>query len=166
METLREGYLPKGKYLISDPCYIQYSKRDKADTDNSIWSDFCDALHKKERETNRNRVVFDFRGYEVFVSGTAYGDGSYCGNNGEIYGVDAGILGCVPVEVADPDFVQDVKEGELSYITYHEFDSEIECYYDEGKVVMGSVEIDTDPPDPNACPECGYIDCCDEDCEG
>lgn len=45
-------------------------------------------------------------GFSFAVAGTAYGDGCYEDNHGNCYGVDAGVIGLVPLELvktADPD---------------------------------------------------------------
>lgn len=39
-------------------------------------------------------------GYGFAVASTAYGDGSYRGTDGTNFGVDAGVLGAVPMELA------------------------------------------------------------------
>lgn len=38
-------------------------------------------------------------GLSFAVGGTAYGDGCYSDNNGKFYGVDAGVIGIVPIEL-------------------------------------------------------------------
>lgn len=42
-------------------------------------------------------------GFAFAVDGTAYGDGSYIGSDGFDYGVDAGVIGVVPLELAAED---------------------------------------------------------------
>jgi hypothetical protein len=73
--------LPPGKYYIGDPCYVF----------GGDWSPgICD-------------VILDggdiYRGLRFFAAPTAYGDGSYTGSNGFEYGVDAGLLGAIPLEL-------------------------------------------------------------------
>jgi len=40
-------------------------------------------------------------GFSFAVAGTAYGDGSYVDGEGHVYGVDAGVIGLVPLELVD-----------------------------------------------------------------
>ena len=74
--------LPAGKYFIGDPCYV-------FDQD---WDDIVDLIFGTADTLIHN-------GRQLFVATTAYGDGSYRGSNGFEFGVDAGLLGAVPVEL-------------------------------------------------------------------
>ena len=42
-------------------------------------------------------------GFSFAVAGTAYGDGSYFDGEGHEYGVDAGVIGLVPLELVEKD---------------------------------------------------------------
>ena len=42
-------------------------------------------------------------GFSFAVAGTAYGDGSYFDGEGHEYGVDAGVIGVVPLELVEKD---------------------------------------------------------------
>lgn len=42
-------------------------------------------------------------GLRFAVAGTAYGDGEYEDEEGNVYGVDAGVIGLVPVELVEKD---------------------------------------------------------------
>lgn len=77
METL-----PAGDYYMGDPCYVIAEE---------LWDKFCDAYQAVDDG------VFEFEGHKVFVCSTQYGDGSYYDNLGKEYGVDAGIIGLIPV---------------------------------------------------------------------
>lgn len=76
-----EHTFPAGKYYIGDLCYVL--------DDELIDAAVCgrdDGFH-----TNGKHVLGYFS--------TAYGDGCYRGTNGQSYGVDAGMIGIVPVEL-------------------------------------------------------------------
>ena len=70
--------MPPGTYLLGDPAYTTYR------------------LYKP----NPNTPVFHIWGRKVLWFWTSYGDGSYLGSDGNLYGVDSGSLGLVPSEVA------------------------------------------------------------------
>lgn len=89
--------LNKGKYVISDPCYLY--------PDNK-WDEFCDQLWKIEHNHTKNGVkMIDDSGNEFLTIGTAYGDGGYpLYENGVLLTddlcVDSGLLSVIPLEVA------------------------------------------------------------------
>lgn len=78
-----------GTYYIGDPCYVIADDK---------WDDFCDYLAIAER-LDGSGGVFEFEGHKVFAANTALGDGSYTDNNGHEYGVDAGLIGIIPIEL-------------------------------------------------------------------
>lgn len=43
-------------------------------------------------------------GFAFVVAGTAYGDGEYVDQAGRLYGVDAGVIGLVPLELVKPEY--------------------------------------------------------------
>jgi hypothetical protein len=43
-------------------------------------------------------------GFAFAVAGTAYGDGEYEDQFGRLYGVDAGVIGVVPLELVKPEY--------------------------------------------------------------
>lgn len=58
-------------------------------------------------------------GYSFAVAGTAYGDGEYDDGHGRVYPVDAGVIGLVPLELAErlPDQYSYISEvpGEAEF---------------------------------------------------
>lgn len=88
---------------------------------------------------NPRVLLAEVDGHPVLGIGTAFGDGAYEGNDGFRYGVDAGLLGVVPVEVA--------QDNALYAMTKVVFDNPFSCRYeeDEGVVVLGHIEITTNP---------------------
>lgn len=80
--------LKPGKYLIGDPCYMLNDTR---------YVNLCDELDRLNYDGGL--AVID--GKELAVFSTKYGDGDYKDQFGNRYPVDAGIIGCVPVELAD-----------------------------------------------------------------
>lgn len=79
-------------FYFGDPCYVM----SKEDYDELIDQMFVDSIEY-------GRVgKFTVNGHEFIVDNTAYGDGVYSGWNGS-YGVDAGMLGVIPLELVKKD---------------------------------------------------------------
>ena len=122
--------LPAGKYYIGDPCYV---------IDDDKWSDFCDILFKGNGGS-RNDEVTDFEGHPMFASGTAYGDGSYEGSDGVVYGVDAGLIGIVPVALIKKRGISEARR--LGSIVT--FKKPFEAYKDDAHTFhFGDIDIPT-----------------------
>lgn len=80
-----QEFLPAGKYFVGDPCYF---------VPNEEWDNFCDTLFTTDDTTDTKTItILD---YKCQCQHTMYGDGSYRGDNGLEYDVDAGLLGAVP----------------------------------------------------------------------
>jgi hypothetical protein len=74
--------------------------------------------------------------FPVLAFGTKWGDGSYRGTDGNVYPVDAGLIGLVPVEI-----VADLSDHEVV-----NFSKDTLCINDgSGKLKFGHITIDTDP---------------------
>lgn len=123
--------LAAGEYYIGDPCYILHE--DQYDT----LLDETDFFMLGS--VDRGGIMFDKATGKYFsVLGTKYGDGCYRGNNGFNYGVDAGCIACIPVEmVSEPRYVEEV--------TAVNFNRDFEVRYEDGLIVFGDVIINTDP---------------------
>lgn len=119
--------VPPGEYYLGDPCYSIGEDRDK-------WIDLCDKWYIAENKGS-NPVAQSGDSF-VLAFNTAYGDGSYPGSDGKYYCVDAGIIGLVPVEIAD-------KGTDL--VTKITFTEPTVCTSENGVLTFGSVVIDTDP---------------------
>ena len=68
-------------YYLGDPCYV---------IPDDEWDDFCQIMRTDGEE-------FEYKGETCVVIGTG-GDGDFDGLS-----VDAGIIGCIPVSLCDPD---------------------------------------------------------------
>lgn len=125
--------LTAGKYVIADPCYVlDYDVYDRllAETDYFAMD-----------SVNRGGVMIDSASKKYFaVFSTKYGDGLYRDNKGFKYGVDAGCIACIPVEMCDRG-----EDGE--YINEVTFDRDFDVRYEDGLIIFGDVIINTDPDD-------------------
>ena len=124
--------LPAGDYVICDLCYVLERE----------WEEVCSLLFPEKNNPNqplRNGVLTLKDGRKFAIYGTAWGDGTYTDNNGRLYAVDAGVIGCI----AKKD-LPNYKSGDR-YIHETNFSEEFETGYDEGTIYFGDVRIDTDP---------------------
>jgi len=120
--------LPAGKYYIGDPCYVIRG------VDYERWTKFCDVLH----EVCDGGPIVEFEGIPMFADGTAHGDGTYLDNEDNEYGVDAGLIGAVPVELIDDE--DGIELGRI--VTFSEpFEVDRSA---EGMFQFGNIEIETD----------------------
>lgn len=119
--------LPAGDYFVGDPCY---------GVPNDRWMEWLEAANY---EDNPRLLVAALNERTVVGVGTAYGDGEYFDQQGRRYPVDAGLIGVVPVEL--------VGNGSVTPSGMHRvtFTERFECRYDDGTIILGSIQIDTDP---------------------
>lgn len=134
-QPTRETF-PAGTYFVGDPCYPFPNEGPHSE----LWDEVCDILFAGGE--TRQTQFFDFKGHRLAMDSTAFGDGYYSGSDGNHYGVDAGMLGLVPValcEFLDPNYVESLKEmGQI--VT---FDHEFEVEFDNGLFHFGHLIIDT-----------------------
>jgi hypothetical protein len=127
--------LPAGKYWIGDPCYVL-----SHDDSKFNWGEFCSFCFKDDKTGRKNEGIVTHQGITFAYFGTAYGDGCYNDQFCNEYGVDAGMIGCIPV-----DSVID-KDG-LGLGTVHEFKRSFTASYEEydkGTICFGHISIPTD----------------------
>lgn len=125
--------LAAGDYVIADPCYV---------LDRDVYDRLLkDTDYFMMNSVDRGGVMVDTVSGKYFaVFGTKYGDGIYDDNKGFSYGVDAGCIACIPVEMCKLD-------GDNSYINPVKFARHFDVYYEDGLIVFGDVIINTDPDD-------------------
>ena len=120
--------LPAGKYYIGDPCYVIED-----------WDEFLAAFWAMKEEEG----IFDYDVGTCCVLRTLWGDGSFPCSDGSMLGVDAGLIGAVPlilVTRGDPD-----QDG-----TVVEFDKPFACSSDsDGRLHFGNVSVMTGDEDDN-----------------
>lgn len=118
-----------GTYVVGDPCYS---------IPDRMWMTWLEAA---DYETNDRRHVLAaaIDGYVAVGVSTAFGDGVYRGSDGFEYGVDAGLLGLVPIEVAK-DVDRNLEVGLVTTVTLQR---PAVCYYDDGTVHLGDLRIYT-----------------------
>jgi hypothetical protein len=81
-----DSKMPAGVYYVGDPCYV-LSER--------FGYSWDDVLKKTDYFESSWSGVYEYDGVKMFVSSTAYGDGTYRDSEGRSYDVDAGLLCCI-----------------------------------------------------------------------
>jgi hypothetical protein len=133
-----------GTFAVGDPCYVIPSGQDWADLLGS-----CGFFNADPSLPNSGPVGV-LHGVPVLAFGTAFGDGCYRGNDGRDYPVDAGLIGLVPVEVADLN----ATSGH-NVITFTE--PTMCTRTEDGTISFGSLTIPTGDQDEDEdwCSTCG-----------
>lgn len=161
--------VPAGEYWLGDPCY---SVR------NEDWMPWLEAANY---EDERFVLWAKIPGTEHWVLGlsTQWGDGCFTDEQGNEYGVDAGLIGLVPVAHnpttnfrLDENGVNEFGVGGIARKVV--FDRPTRCFIDtegvafrEGThhvLTFGSIRIETGDGDDEVCEYCGY-DLYECDCE-
>lgn len=129
--------IPAGKYVLGDPCY---SVPDK------LWDsllDSCGYFDVRDRGSNVGTIEVNDKTYSVLGFGTAYGDGSFKGSDGNEYCVDSGLIGLVPLELAE--MKDDLKDCYLDagLVQIVEFTANTLCTNHDGDMVFGDITINT-----------------------
>jgi hypothetical protein len=130
--TIGSVTMPPDTYWVGDPCY---------GVPESLWMPWLEAADYKNE---RRFLIADIDGKPVLGVGTAHGDGVYYDQAGFAYGVDAGLIGLVPVGIEDP------KHNNLYTLFGCQqvvFPQEFKCSYnecDEGAIWLGHICIKTD----------------------
>ena len=95
-----EPELPAGEYWIGDPCYIL------TESNGFDWHDVLlqtNYLQGGTKEHPGRGGLFTYSNKDVdipiFSSNTQWGDGCYEDQHGNQYGVDAGCIACIPMEI-------------------------------------------------------------------
>lgn len=121
--------LKAGTFWVGDLCYVI----------NDRWDEVCSLLFSKENKKSGGEFVLE-DGIKFAIYSTAWGDGSYEDNEGNIYGVDAGVIGCIKV-----DDLYKMGEAPSGLGTIHEFTKDFETGYNDGVITFGDIIINTDP---------------------
>jgi len=123
--------LKKGFYYIGDIGYIF----------DKTWNKILKETDFFKKENTK------ILGKNCFVNNTKFGDGVYEDEESREYGVDSGLIGCIPIELIDRDNVDNSKSfgcglyNNYAHIFYMEKD--FECKFIDGVFVFDKTKIDT-----------------------
>lgn len=87
--------VPAGEYYIGDPSFA-FSYKD--------WDKICKINHPKAR----HNIVYEFKNSHFLIISVG-GDGGFLDTTGKEYTVESGSLGLVPIEIVDPEMLDDCK---------------------------------------------------------
>lgn len=132
--------LPAGVYWIGDPCYAIHG--------DDEWKHVCDSLDGPMTD-------MQLLGDRMIIMETEYGDDEYFDMQGNPYGVDAGLIGILPLKMVAP--------GDYAAGIVHRFDEPFEVIRHEGGLLQfGHVVINTNPSvhdeDDEDLPDSGFED--------
>lgn len=140
--------LPAGKYWIGDPCYMLDETR------GYDWGKLLDqtryfGLYPDVEEWYKKPYASDqggefvINGHKMYAHSTQYGDGGYYDQHGHDYGVDAGLLSIIPIEL-----IGDLNEPDVARLGHiHDMPEPFTCHYDNGTIYFGHIVIPTGDED-------------------
>ena len=123
--------MPSGKYIIGDLCYVLSSEE---------WDEVCNLTIKNHICKSGEFTLRDGRKFAMYQ--TMHGDGGYKGTDEFEYSVDSGSLGCILVQDASPEVVQNVINDGLCSVV--QFSDEFSTGCTDGVIIFGHISIDTD----------------------
>ncbi len=121
-----------GTYWIGDPCYVFPNTGEQ----EHYW---MDVLNKADFFDKPCEVTVDE--ITVIAGGTKYGDGTYSGNDGVNYGVDAGLLGIIPLETVN--FLDASHQDLIRLGTFYYYGDDFTVVIEDGHFDFDKVIIDT-----------------------
>ena len=133
--------LPSGKYWIGDLCYVMENE----------WDEVCGLMFPDNFPEGVQGIFTLKDGRKFAAFRTAYGDGRYYDREGNEYGVDAGLIGCIlvdDIDKSDPDNVRGIEELGHIHTMSKPFIPYITTlgprgWYKEHTIHYGHVHIDT-----------------------
>lgn len=117
-----------GRYYVGDLCYVMHPQ----------WDEVCELLFAGREDGGCNEGEFQLaNGVRFAIYNTQHGDGTYPDQEGNMYPVDAGCIGCIRVEdVYDPEWW-------LEGMTEHTFERDFETSTDGATITIGHVRVET-----------------------
>ena len=122
----------KGEYYVGDLCYVLHDE----------WEEVCQLLFAGRDDHGCNQGEFNLKdGRRFAIYNTKYGDGNYFDQNGKSYDVDAGSIGCILMD----DINLESEGNFLAGGNIHTFNEDFHTDEEDGRIMFGSLIIDTDP---------------------
>tara|TARA_R100000306_G_C4314022_1_gene111664 strand:+ start:143 stop:631 length:489 start_codon:yes stop_codon:yes gene_type:complete len=130
--------LPAGEYVISDPCYTLGLSDNKQEAIQDSWLKLLDETESLMYKYDGHGGVMTIDNLPFAVFSTTYGDGIYHDDDGNKYYVDAGCIGCIPIELAE-------KPANGVFMHSYQSGKPFKVFRENGVINFGKVSIDTDP---------------------
>lgn len=127
--------LPAGHYWIGDPCYLFPHEGPMGEK----WGELLD--NNVETTEEGSPWTLDSGKIRIWTEGTAYGDGLYRDDFGNLFGVDSGLLGIATQETVD--YLDNDKEYVKRCGLFIEFKEPFLVEIDSGRFKFGHIFIDT-----------------------
>lgn len=129
--------LPAGDYYITDPFYVLGGSREcfvngKYERTKDDWMDILDVTESFDNPYSKN-------GMTAVAFRTSMGDGGFFDQFDRTYGVDTGMIACVPVAMVHRTEHLERKDL-LHKVT---FTAPFDCMAHEGILIFGDIVIDT-----------------------
>lgn len=131
-----DSKMPAGTYYVGDPCYVLSERFGYS------WND---VLEKTEYFESSWSGIYEYNGVKMFVSSTAYGDGTYRDSEGRSYDVDAGLLCCILMDSLTEEAQDEAHRmnGDGANIVEFPRDFEPEEVNKDGTIDFGLFTIET-----------------------
>lgn len=98
MSISTTNYFEPGMYWIGDLCYVlEYDEWDELMTITRP-ARLLQATTMPKCRKGLEEVIAELRGFKIGYCGTAYGDGVYMDEEQNLYPVDSGSIGIIPIE--------------------------------------------------------------------
>ena len=140
-------------YYIGDLCYVLTSDDWNSYCAQYDWKD-CNTYNDEDGYDSEIWIAPELGEWEVYLAddgtepwrpvntfSTAFGDGCYQDQDGRSYSVDSGGIGCIRVDHANYDKLQEAVSKGLGHI--HEFADRPSCGYEDGLIWFDGIEIAT-----------------------
>jgi len=154
-----ERKMPAGEYIISDLCYVLSD----SDYDKALQLTGYFGLYNRDgtiaRKDNQGGTFVlgwdrEERKVPFAVWGTLHGDGQYRGTDNNMYSVDAGNIGCIPLALVDSD---KLKDGLGEHFHKYTFDKDFTIWSLDGTLVFGDLRIYTGDDPEHPCEWCDEL---------
>lgn len=125
--------LPAGSYYVGDPCYAIGADG------TSEWTDLVHQLCASTQGKHIQQGAHRWKGQQMWLHKTSYGDGGYYDQHGREYSVDSGMLAAVPAALCNRYPLARLERlGKI--VIFHE---PFACSYRNGLFKIGHIRIQT-----------------------
>ena len=135
-----------GTYYVGDPCYVLDATFDFDWMEILLATGYFGIYHpgtEDKMDPDENDGYFEIDGVRIFASSTDHGDGAYLDNSEREYGVDAGLIACIPVELLGGEEAVEKAVFGLANIVEFEHDFSCETVDEDGTIHIGDIEVYT-----------------------